>query len=52
MVAGILVIFGVIGPLSAGQVALGAPIGLQEVVLAVWLLVKGFNPSAFVGRPT
>ena len=34
MVAGILVIFGVIGPLSAGQVALCAPIGLQEVAFS------------------
>jgi hypothetical protein len=22
------------------------PLGLQEMVMAIWLIVKGFNPSA------
>jgi len=50
MVAAVLIIFGVIGAFSTGQVVLAAPIGVQEMVLAVWLIVKGFNRSALVGR--
>jgi hypothetical protein len=29
-----------------------APIGLQEMVLAAWLIVKGFNPSALAVEPS
>ena len=43
-VAAILVVFGVTGSMSSVQVGLNAPIGLQEMVLAVWLIVKGFRP--------
>ena len=39
-------LFGLISPLSTIQVVLALPIGLQEMVMAVWLIVKGFNPSA------
>lgn len=31
---------------STVNTLLNAPIGLQEMVLAVWLLAKGFNPSS------
>jgi len=46
IVASMLVMFRVIGPMSTTQIVLAVPIGLQEMVLAVWLIVKGFNPSA------
>jgi hypothetical protein len=46
MLAGVLVIFGTISPLSTAQVALAVPIGVQEMMLAVWLIVKGFDRSA------
>ena len=43
---GILSMFGVIDPFSTNAVILNIPIGLNEMVLAVWLIVKGFNPIA------
>ena len=33
-------------PFSTYNSLLSIPICLQELVLAVWLIVKGFNPSA------
>ncbi len=45
MIAGILVMFNLIGPLSVSQALLSLPIAVQEMVLAVWLIVKGFNPN-------
>ena len=50
MVAGLLVMFRVIGPMSTPQVVLALPIAVQEMVLAVWLIVKGFNPSVIASR--
>jgi hypothetical protein len=40
----------VMGVISASMI-LYLPIILNEVVLAIWLIVKGFNPSAIVSEP-
>jgi len=45
LAAGVLVIYG-LEPLSTTQVVLEAPLGVQEMVLAVWLIVKGFDARA------
>ena len=37
-------------PNSLLSTVLYAPLALQEVVFAVWLIVKGFNPSAIDSR--
>ncbi len=47
----LLVMFGFFGPTSPISDVLQIPIGLQEMVLAVWLIVKGFNPSAIASEP-
>ncbi|MBN2115916.1 MAG: DUF4386 domain-containing protein [Anaerolineales bacterium] len=44
--AGLLTMFALISPLSTTGVVLNLPLAVQEMVLAVWLIVKGFNPSA------
>jgi hypothetical protein len=36
---------------GAVQAILAAPIGINEMVLAVWLIVKGFNVAALESRP-
>jgi hypothetical protein len=54
LTAGLLVLFQSIAVLSGTQVVLSLPIGVQEMVLAVWLIVKGFSPKpkAEVSAPT
>lgn len=52
LTAGLLVLFQSIAVLSSTQVVLSLPIGVQEMVLAVWLIVKGFNPKAKAKAPT
>jgi hypothetical protein len=44
--AGMSVMFNLIGLMSTPFIVLVLPIALQEMVLAFWLIIKGFNPSA------
>jgi hypothetical protein len=51
MVSALLVMFGLLESFSTPQLLLAAPIGVQEMVLAVWLIAKGFNPRAIAETP-
>ncbi len=46
IISALLVMFHFLPPFGTIQVILNLPILPQELVLAVWLIVKGFNPSA------
>jgi hypothetical protein len=48
LITGLLIIFGLQNDFSKLNVAMNFPIFLQEMVMAVWLIVKGFNPSPLV----
>lgn len=42
--AGLLVMFDLLVPLSTPHIILQAPLGLQELALASWLIIRGFAP--------
>ncbi len=48
---GLAGMFALTSSMSTIQVVLALPIGLQEMVMAVWLIVKGFNSSAIASEP-
>jgi hypothetical protein len=46
-----LALFRLIDPSSTLLTIINLPILVQEMVMAVWLIVKGFNPTAIAARP-
>ena len=49
--AALLVMFGVVLPFTVWATLLSLPVAAYEMILAVWLIVKGFNPSATASKP-
>jgi hypothetical protein len=45
-VSGVLGLFSILSPMSTIQMVFVLPLAVQEMVLAVWLIVKGFNSSS------
>jgi len=51
MLSILLVMFGLVESFSPPQLVLALPILVQEMVMAVWLITKGFNPRAVASAP-
>lgn len=51
MVSGVLVMFQLTSPMTPMHLVLNLPIFAQEMVLAVWLIARGFNPRAIAAAP-
>lgn len=52
LAVGLLVLFQSIDLLSGTQAVLNLPIAGQEMILAVWLIVKGLSPKTEAPAPT
>ena len=51
LATGLLILFGLQTSFDTSNSIMNFPIFLQEMVMAVWLIVKGFNPSAGAALP-
>jgi hypothetical protein len=51
LASALLTLLGVLVPLSTVFILFNVLIAVQEMVLAVWLIVKGFNPSVIASEP-
>lgn len=49
LISALLTLFGGLVPLSLGAVVLALPVALYEMLLALWLIGKGFSASAPMG---
>ena len=50
MLSCVLVLTGVIAPFSTEQILMAVPMLPQEMVLAAWLIAKGFNPAVIASK--
>jgi hypothetical protein len=51
LASALLTLLGMLVPLSTVFILFNVLIAVQEMVLAVWLIVKGFNPSVIASEP-
>ncbi|GHO90666.1 hypothetical protein KSF_007140 [Reticulibacter mediterranei] len=52
LLAALLEMFGIILQISLWGIILALPVATYEMTLAVWLIVKGFNPDAIASKST